>query len=147
MINSFTIRVYGILINPKNEVLLVHEKMSNLEFTKFPGGGLEFYEGTKDCLVREFKEETGLDIKIVKHIYTTDIFVQSTFNPKQQLMAIYYLVEPINQPYDIDLTEKEINFNDKIELLRFFWVNLNALNQNLLTFPIDRLVANQFLLK
>jgi hypothetical protein len=41
-IDRFNIRVYGILINPNDEVLLIHERMGDFEFTKFPGGGMEF---------------------------------------------------------------------------------------------------------
>ena len=91
-INRFTIRVYGLLINEQNQVLLVHERMPEIEFTKFPGGGLEFGEGTADCLIREFKEETGLDVQVKRHLYTTDFFQQSAFRKTDQLIAIYYLL-------------------------------------------------------
>lgn len=73
-IDRFNIRVYGILINPNDEVLLIHERMGDFEFTKFPGGGMEFGEGTRDCLKREFMEEAQLDVEIVEHIYTTDFY-------------------------------------------------------------------------
>lgn len=44
------------------------EDYQNLRGTpwQIPGGGLEFGESIKDCLHRELKEETGLDLKIVK---------------------------------------------------------------------------------
>lgn len=35
---------------------------------QLPGGGLEFHETVVDCAVREAKEETGLDVQIVKII-------------------------------------------------------------------------------
>ena len=56
---QFNIRVYGILINEQNQVLVSDELIRGNYYTKFPGGGLEFGEGTRDCLVREFKEELG----------------------------------------------------------------------------------------
>ena len=46
----FNIRVYGILINDRNELLVSDELIKGLQFTKFPGGGLEWGEGTMDCL-------------------------------------------------------------------------------------------------
>ncbi|MFX5510116.1 NUDIX domain-containing protein, partial [Acinetobacter baumannii] len=61
-------------------------------YTKLPGGGLEIGEGTRDCLAREFKEETGLTVTIGKHIYTTDFFQISAFNNKDQIISIYYEV-------------------------------------------------------
>jgi hypothetical protein len=40
MINRLNIRVYGLLINQQNEILLVDEQIDDFKFTKFPGGGL-----------------------------------------------------------------------------------------------------------
>jgi 8-oxo-dGTP diphosphatase len=62
-------------------------------FTKLPGGGLEFGEGTRDCLRREFMEETGLEVEVCEHIYTTDFFQISAFNNKDQIISIYYRVK------------------------------------------------------
>ncbi len=144
-INRFTIRVYGILINQQQEVLLVHEKMPQLEFTKFPGGGLEFGEGTRTCLAREFMEETGLEVEVTDHLYTTDFFQPSAFNKGDQLMAIYYKVELKDPNAKVQLEEQQIEVNGKIEILRFFWVPLENFDLNLLTFPIDKIVARKFL--
>ena len=66
MEKKINIRVYGILINSQKEVLLSDEKYRDVEFTKFPGGGLEWGEGTKETLIREFQEE--LDIIIANAI-------------------------------------------------------------------------------
>ena len=59
----FTIRVYGILINEEKQVLVSDEFIRGNYYTKFPGGGLELGEGTRDCLKREFKEEMNLDVQ------------------------------------------------------------------------------------
>src|SRR5213596_1279893 len=94
----FTIRVYGILLNQKKQVLVSDEHIRGNYYTKFPGGGLELGEGTRDCLKREFKEETNIDVIIGEHIYTTDYFQPSAFNRKDQIISIYYFVhaeEPI----------------------------------------------------
>jgi 8-oxo-dGTP diphosphatase len=145
-INKFTIRVYGLLLNQNQEVLLVHEKMPHLHFTKFPGGGLELGEGTRDCLAREFMEETGLEVEVKEHLYTTDFFQPSAFKNGDQLIAIYYRVEPKNIDAVIDLNEKEITINGKVETLRFFWASSKDFDLNQLTFPIDKIVARKFLL-
>ncbi|MFY8021798.1 MAG: NUDIX hydrolase [Bacteroidia bacterium] len=142
-ISRFTIRVYGLLFNDKNEVLLVHEKMPELEFTKFPGGGMEFGEGTIDCLIREFKEETGLDVEVVKHLYTTDFFQQSAFRKTDQLIAIYYQLKSSNGQMDITTDEVIIDIGGRKEYLRFFWVPFADLTEELLTFPIDKLLLRK----
>ena len=63
-ITKYTVRVYGILLDNDNRILVSDEFIRGDYFTKFPGGGLELGEGTRDCLKREFKEETGLDVMV-----------------------------------------------------------------------------------
>ena len=77
----FNVRVYGILINEAKQVLVSDEYIRGAYITKFPGGGLEFGEGTRDCLQREFMEEMNLKVAVGNHLYTTDHFQLSAFNP------------------------------------------------------------------
>src|SRR5450432_2911122 len=106
----FTIRVYGILLRENKQVLVSDEFIRGQYYTKFPGGGLELGEGTRDCLKREFKEEMDLDVQIGEHLYTTDFFQMSAFNPEDQIISIYYqahALEPIrcplrSTPFDFD---------------------------------------------
>ncbi len=78
---TFNVRVYGILVNDKNQILLSDEIIRGNFYTKFPGGGLEIGEGTRECLKREFKEEMNLEVEVEKHFYTTDFYQQSAFQP------------------------------------------------------------------
>jgi len=64
---KFTIRVYGILLDEAKGILVADEFQNGKRFTKFPGGGLEFGEGTRECLVREWKEELNQTIEIADH--------------------------------------------------------------------------------
>jgi 8-oxo-dGTP diphosphatase len=132
-----------LLINELNQVLLVHERMPTMEFTKFPGGGLEFGEGTKDCLIREFKEETGLDVEVIKHLYTTDFFQQSAFRKSDQLIAVYYLLKPLSDCSQLPQDEIIIDIDGRKEYLRFFWVDFKDLSPDLVTFPIDKLLISK----
>ena len=86
--NLFNIRVYGLLINEQKQVLVSDELIRGMYITKFPGGGLEFGEGTRDCLQREFMEEMNLNVTIGDHLYTTDYFQMSAFNPEHQIISI-----------------------------------------------------------
>ena len=111
----FNVRVYGLLINEQQQVLVSDEYIRGSYYTKFPGGGLEFGEGTRDCLKREFMEEMNLSVEIGKHIYTTDFFQMSAFTPDHQIIAIYYFakaLEPIKAPLrtrPFDFDEREMN--------------------------------------
>ena len=93
----FNVRVYGVLINEKKELLVSDEYIRGGLYTKFPGGGLEFGEGTRECLQREFMEEMNLRVEVGDHIYTTDFFQLSAFQPDQQIISIYYYVKPLEE--------------------------------------------------
>ncbi len=138
-IQKFNIRVYGILINNQNQVLVCDELIKGHNITKFPGGGLEFGEGTLDCLKREFIEETNTPVEIVKHFYTTDFFVPSAYNPSHQIISIYYLVKPIAELKIKTSTQK----NDFIEdnIISFRWIDIDKISENDFTLPIDRIVG------
>ena len=140
-INRFNIRVYGLLENNNNELLLVNERIGDFAFTKFPGGGLELGEGTIDGLKREFKEELGIDVEVKGHFYTTDFFQQSGFKPTDQLISIYYRVESLHPLSHIRLDAFEIYNDGKTEELQFFWQPKNTLHPDLVTFPIDKHVV------
>ncbi len=140
-INRFTIRVYGLLLNDHNELLLSKERIGDFAFTKFPGGGLEFGEGIRDGLIREFKEEANIDIEVTEHFYTTDFFQQSAFRPTDQLISIYYKVKSLSDVNIIRLDEFDIENNGRIEQQQFLWVPVSQLQTDMLTFPIDKMVV------
>ena len=144
----FTIRVYGILINEKKQVLVSDEFIRGNYYTKFPGGGLELGEGTRDCLKREFKEEMNLDVLVEDHIYTTDYFQMSAFNPADQIISIYYFVKALEE-ITVPLRDKEFDFDEEqlkiyqrdneIETFRF--IEWNNFADERVTLPIDKIVA------
>lgn len=139
----FNIRVYGILTNMKNQVLVTDEYRNGIMFTKYPGGGLEFGEGIIDCLKREFVEEMNCEVTVKQHFYTTDFFQVSAFNPKHQLISIYFLVhskEIENQEFNFE----RFGFNQKIEGAQIFrWIPINELCEDEFTFPIDKIVSTK----
>jgi 8-oxo-dGTP diphosphatase len=145
----FNIRVYGVLINEKKQVLLSDEFIRGKYYTKFPGGGLESGEGTRDCLKREFKEEMGLKVQVEDHIYTTDHFQMSAFNPGDQIISIYYFVKAL-ESITAPLRDKEFDFDEdqlriyreKTEIETFRFIDWNNFSEESVTLPIDKIVAS-----
>jgi len=136
----FNVRVYGLLINNNNEVLISDEQEYGMRFTKFPGGGLEYGEGLTDGLKREFVEECNTEVEIINHFYTTDFFVKSAFNDSQ-IISVYYVVKAVS---DLRFLTKTLVFDFDGEgdtLQSFRWIKLNELKSADLTFPIDQYVA------
>jgi 8-oxo-dGTP diphosphatase len=145
---NFSITVYGILINEAKQILVSDEYIRGNYFTKFPGGGMEVGEGTRDCLKREFMEELQLKIEVGEHIYTTDFFQQSAFNAAHQIVSIYYWVTPLqnfttqvkNTPFAYDEQQLANYVHTKqIESCRF--VDWNNFSPETVTLPIDKIVA------
>jgi 8-oxo-dGTP diphosphatase len=144
----FNIRVYGILIGENKQVLVSDEFIRGGLYTKFPGGGLEFGEGTRDCLKREFREEMDLNVRIGDHIYTTDYFQMSAFNPEHQIISIYYFAHAL-EPIKVPLRQKPFDFDEKqmavynetgtTEAFRF--INWEDFSEESVTLPIDKTVA------
>lgn len=135
----FNIRVYGILIH-EGKILLSDETYAGKSFTKFPGGGLQFGEGTIECLKREFIEEFNWEIEVIAHFYTTDFFVQSAFNNQHQIVSIYYKIENRNQD---QLCFDFLNSNEENATLK--WKSLSHLKTDDVTFPIDKKVVELLL--
>ena len=164
-IKRFNIRVYGLLINDDKKVLATDRNYGALKnrnaqiliadeifkngnkATKFPGGGLEFGEGLIDGLKREYKEETGIDITVTKHFYTTDFFQPSFFDNESQVISIYYLCESADWK-KIKTSETKFDFDIKSgqEGESFRWVNVRELvNETDLVLPIDKVVVKMLL--
>ncbi|MEY3820756.1 MAG: NUDIX domain-containing protein [Bacteroidota bacterium] len=148
--SHITVRIYGILIDSTHGLLVSDEFIRGDYFTKLPGGGLEYGEGTRDCLIREFKEETGLDVTVGDHIYTTDFYQPSAFRTGDQILSIYYYVSPFSlsqlqtRSIAFDFKPEEIaDKNGQAEHTR--WIPLKDLSEEAMSLPIDKIVINKIL--
>jgi ADP-ribose pyrophosphatase YjhB (NUDIX family) len=145
---TLTVRVYGILVDEQKRVLVSDEYIRGGLYSKFPGGGLEIGEGTRECLRREFMEEMGLAVEIGDHIYTTDYFQPSAFNSAHQILSIYYYVKAL-EPIKVPLRSKPFEFDDeqmriyheKQEIETFRFIAWEDFNEQVVTLPIDKIVA------
>jgi 8-oxo-dGTP diphosphatase len=144
----FNVRVYGLLLNAEKQLLVSDELIRGDYITKLPGGGLEFGEGTRDCLRREFLEEMNLQVDVLDHFYTTDFFQMSAFNKEHQIISIYYLVkalETISAPlrtkaFDFDAEQLKL-YETKREIESFRWIDWHDLHADAMTLPIDKVVV------
>lgn len=135
MSKPFNVRVYGLLIYSQKLLVLEEPFMGNI-IKKFPGGGLEFGEGTRDCLKREFKEELDLDIQVGDHFYTQDFFMQSCLDPKEQILMIYYRVH-LKDFSSLHIIDHEIK--------KLWWMDLATLSKNDLSLPADQKVTEMLI--
>lgn len=136
---NFNLRVYGLLINENQEILLSDECRFGHFFTKFPGGGVEAGEGILDALKREFIEELNLAIEEAFPFYYNDFYQESAFRKEDQIVSFYYLVKCDFRK--IQCVNYEIPFFEEVEKQR--WIKLDDLQESDLTFPIDKIVLNK----
>ncbi|MGF7078438.1 NUDIX domain-containing protein [Mucilaginibacter sp. UYCu711] len=136
----FNVRVYGLLINDEQEILISDEQEYGMQFTKFPGGGLELGEGLVEGLKREFVEECNVEVAVSSHFYTTDFFVKSVFNDSQ-IISVYYIVKNLS-PLELAFKAVAFDFDGEGEILQSFrWIKLSELRVDDFTFPTDQHVA------
>ena len=130
-----TSRVYGFLINNSKQVLVSAERFNGIPLIKFPGGGVEWGEGLQEALIREFKEELKISIRVKENIYFNDFPVESAIDKRFQVQAFFYLVEPL-EPMQfstvLSLEPPEKNTEN------FIWVDLKNLSEKLFTYEIEK---------
>jgi len=80
----------GICINEQMEVLMV--KCFDSEQWAIPSGGIEEGETPEECCIREVKEETGYDVKIIKQLMVKETVIQGI-----QVKTYYYRVDKIGE--------------------------------------------------
>jgi 8-oxo-dGTP diphosphatase len=139
----FNVRVYGLIVNAKNELLIAEEFHYGTFMRKLPGGGLQFGEGIRDCLVREIQEELQITINEFEHFHTTDFFIQSAFNSDHQVFGVYFLVSPPDELDGKFLAENRVAAREGEEF--FKWVPIKDIKESDFTFPADKAAIKKFL--
>lgn len=87
------IRVAGILIED-NKILLIQHHKNNKKYWLIPGGGNDWGETTKEALIREYKEETNMDIEVDEFL-----FFSETISPdkKRHVLNLFYKIHRNNK--------------------------------------------------
>ena len=147
----FNVRVYFLLVagaseaslgqgvaglTAEDEVLVSDEVIAGRNCTKWPGGGLEFGEGPRDCALREAREELGQDIVLGPLVHATGTFVRSAWRPEEQVLCHYYLAR-LDEPPGFPITEVPFPADASI-VQSFRWVRLADFDGSALTFATDR---------
>ena len=83
------VRACGILVEEGSILLArIHSPVTNSLVWLPPGGELEFGESVEECLIREFKEEAGLEVKVQSFQ-----FINELIEPPFHALELYYKVK------------------------------------------------------
>ena len=129
----FNLRVYALITNEFNEILISDEYRFGQFFSKFPGGGVEANEGIKDALFRELKEELQLEITSAAFFYFNEFHQASAFDDSN-LVAFYYRISIKKEELLVGAEQYEIPFFEEQEKQR--WVPVQSIDVSDLTFPL-----------
>lgn len=84
----------GFILNDQGEILLVQRNVVPfLDMWMMPGGHMKPGETIEECLVREMKEETGLDVE-VGELFTTHSDPDQ--DPRHAALVLFFIVKPKN---------------------------------------------------
>ncbi len=119
---GFKYRVSGILIKD-NKLLTV--QIDDNGFYCLPGGHVEIMESSEEAVLREFKEETKIDVSVKKLLYMTENFFEGKLGKYHELGMYYLLSNKENLDIkDYTLVEKDKSGDVKLE---FKWMDINNL--------------------
>ena len=115
----YSIGSFAIILDENSKVLLCLRTDKNV--WNLPGGGLEVGESPWAAVVREVKEETGLDVKIKKLLGVSS-------KPEKSDIAFLFLCQPVSG---------ELTLNNEAKDLRYF--SLDEIPENTLSKQVARI--------
>lgn len=131
--NMPIICVDGVIINNENEILfLKRENEPAKNEWWFPGGRLLKNEKLEHAIIRKVKEETNLDVEVVKYIGTTEtIFDKGPFDIPVHTVNFTYQLKLISIDIKIDNLHSDYIWSDKINELKLNKEIFNLIKNNL----------------
>lgn len=119
--NQLRIRVCGICLDGGKILLVNHKGIKQGDFWAPPGGGLQFGESAEACLMREFEEETGLNVKIGDFLFACE-FIHKPLHAVELFFLTDVIGGTLKKGQDPEMGDKQI-----IQEVRFF--ESNEINQ------------------
>ena len=119
------VRVKGLIINSKGKILLAH----NNNTYQFPGGHREENETNEDCILREIKEETGIELEKVDNPFLCiETFDNNYFNTGRKVLNRIYYYRFITD----EIPKLEETHYDELEIetdFNLFYVDFSTLDK------------------
>jgi 8-oxo-dGTP diphosphatase len=119
--NNFVVVVKGVILS-KGKALII-KRSNTVSFGKetweFAGGKIQFGEDLDKSLVREIKEEVGIDIVVNKILYATTIK-----EPSRQLIILTYLCKSEDNHVVLSKEHSDYKWSTKDQLKELLPLNI-----------------------
>ena len=131
---KFLSSVYLIIKNKENKILLQRRQGTKLwpGFLALPAGHLDEYENAYDAVVREAKEELGIEVSI------NDIVDTFVVNRRNKSLSPYYDVY-----FEISNYKGNIKINEPNKCKELVWCDINNLPEDMIDFEVEAIKNNQ----
>ncbi len=87
--NRVRLRVCGLCWKEDSLLMVNHGLLTKGDFWALPGGGIEFGQSAPDALIREFKEETSIDITTGKLLFICE-FLKPPLHAVELFFETFY---------------------------------------------------------
>jgi len=111
------ISVGGLVVHNDKALMVNHKIAGRYDFWVAPGGGVQGTESLEEAVIREVKEETGVNVQIKNLLY-----IEEMYNPQERSVKFWYHCEFINGLLDCSAEEAiaehiiDVKFMDQDEL-------------------------------
>ena len=130
----FKLRVCGV-VKKNNKILTL--KAASFDGYCFPGGHLELGELSKVGVLREMREELGIEVEIEHLICVNENVFTNVKGTTSHEIAYYYLVTPKGEICEEDFVIEEMD-KGKLKKHNFCWLELDKIeNYKVLKLIID----------
>ena len=118
-----------------DKVLLIYREKNGKVYYVFPGGGVEIGETNEECLIRECREELGIEINIIKQLYEVK---------GKDFLQHFFLIEKVSGEIGTgDVHEYDINRVGGLQ--RPMFININELEElNVVSRPIVKQLLSDY---
>lgn len=141
----FNVRVYMMVSrhhpdSGERQILVSYERLPMGGVMKFPGGGLEWGEGTTACLRREALEELGQPVVVESLVHVSQRAHVSSFDSNQQVVAVHYAANLEGPVAFEDDGQLEDVFGKRVPMMhqRLGWRDVKSLQGKDFHFASDR---------
>ena len=126
----------GVIIDKDNKILILQRNKDEdifPEMWELPSGKREFFEDYESCLIREIKEETGLDVNIIMPFSVFDYQIEE-LGEIRDTTQINFLVKVVNEE-KVKLSPEHQNF---------VWISKNDIKKYKLSKATKKVILKAF---